>query len=257
AKTIAQPRPLAEAHLSLSIAYRFFCEYELAEEQGQLALHQTVILGDEQMRGKMLTTLGFVARVRGELEPAVTRLRQALILSRQYDPPTLVARKLNNLATTLHLNEQIEAALRCCDEAAALLLNTASQLDKIRVANTRGACHFDLQAYPQAEKAFRHALVLLQRHPELLRSRALTLMNLGNALLKQSQLTEAATRLQQALPLWQQVNDEIHYANSLDTLGKVLLAQGEQATADRLFKQAVAIFDKFPDSVWVQRFRKN
>lgn len=256
AESIADQRAAAAAHLSVSIIYRYLHNYEKAAAHGKLAKQAYEQVGDERRVGTVLTSLGLVAQMRGDLETAVSYLQHAIIISRRHDSATLLARKLNNLASILHLHEAYDDGLQCCTEAEHLLADTTSSLDKIRVANNRGACHFGLGAYSHAEEAFRYALDLLANHPEPSELRALTLMNLGNALLEEGKLFEAASFLQQALPLWQKVKDDVYYANSLGTLGKVFAAQGDLEIACSLYRDAVAIFDKFSDNIWTERFRQ-
>lgn len=260
AKAIARqwndPLALAEIHYSLSVDYRHTRHYEQAEAYGLRALAEWSAQAVNGRVTAALNTLGLIAQERGELATAETRLRQAVELGRQVDPPTFLARSLNSLAVTLQRQGRYEAALRCFEEATALLGPTASGLDKVHVQLSQGALHFEQGQWPEAEVLFRRAAGWLRQQKSHTYHKALAYQSLGNTLLKQQRLAEAELLLHQAADHWRAYEDELMLANTLGTLGELLAVKGDLAAAVQQYDEALVLLKRFPDSAWAQKLSR-
>jgi tetratricopeptide (TPR) repeat protein len=131
---------------SLSEDYRQQRAYAVAEHWGLAALHDFEQLGQATSgrAGVVLSTLGLVAYGRGDWATAEARLHRAIEHWRAENAPTELARVLNNLGMVLEAAQKPDAALRAYNEAMALLIETDSELDKVRIELSLGTLYFNL-----------------------------------------------------------------------------------------------------------------
>lgn len=256
ARQLSADVALVEAQFNLSEDYRLTRQYEQAETYGQMAL-KTLERFDraDQWQASVRNTLGLTAWEQGDLVTAERHLITAVNLWRTLYDPTQLARSLNNLANTWLSQEKFETALATYQEAADVLDTTDSELDKSRVQLSLGSLHFRLEAYQQAELAFRRAdsMALQQSGDNALQG--IQAQNLGNALLKQKRYAEAEIHLRKGVGLWQSINDGLMLANTTGTLAEALAAQGQVEAALTLYSDALVLLEE-EDNAMARRLHK-
>lgn len=260
AKNIAQQNNnlfgIAEANYQLSINHRLARSYDEAQAFGEAALATFTQLDCPTKIAATLNTLGLIAQEQGAFKTAEQKLRDAITIGKPVITPTLLARTLHNLAITLQNQQEYEAAAKAYEEAQTLLASTTSELDKIRLQISLGAMYYDAGQLNLAEIAFRRVRAQLRHHPGQLYYQAMINQSLGNVLLKQGQLDESEQILRRSLALWRQVNDDVMQANTTGTLAAVLAAKGQKEIAHSLYGEAITIFTRFPQSAWAQKYRQ-
>lgn len=251
AQALNDKRMSAEVHFNLGADYLDKRDYAKAEQYGQLALAGLAEFPQAQsLRASTLKDLGMVANAVGDLELALTRLHQSVILRRSLNQPLFLARALNDLAITLFSAQAYDEARNYLTEAMALLIPTAHELDKAKAQNNLGMIYYAQAKWPQAEQAFRQANSIYERQPGNIYHLAVGANNLGNIMLQRQNLAMAETYLRRSIELWQKIDDAPMRANTLGTLGEVMAAQGSTTEARQLYEGAITILNAYPDDVW-------
>ena len=262
AETIAQQlrdeQMLAESHCSLSELYLRQRQYDKAEQYGQSALTQfTNVDVEEKWLAATLNTLGELARFRGDLLLAEKRLSQAAAHWRSLNKPVRIARTLNDLAVTFLAAGKFEQAHQCYIEVVTLLEPTTNELDKVMVQINLGVLYFRQEKWIEAEAVFRKAdSACIQQSPNIY-YQALIANNLGNVLLKQNRLEEAALYLHNAAAFWRQTGDNLELANTLGTLAETTIAQKRVLDAIPLYEEAIEILSDIPDDARAENLQKS
>lgn len=241
AQQLADQEAVAQAKIGLSEDYRALRQYSQAEQYALMALEWFTSQKAKRWLAVTLNTLGLIAQSRGEWVLSEQRLTRAVALWQQIEQPTELARSLNNLALTLQESGKFEEALRCYRDAATLLSQTASELEKVKLQISLGTLYFGLKQWPKAEAAFKKANSDYLHNSGHLYYRALIAQNLGNVLLIQKRFNKAEGHLRYGIELWEQVDDKLMLANSLGTLGQTLAGQGQAKEARRLLGQAISL----------------
>lgn len=254
AQTLGNPQTLAEIHHHLLGDYLENRQHIEAEYHGQIAL--TAFAELREAEGKWmagtLKMMGSLAKEQGDLQTAEERLSQATNIWRSLHNPVALARSLNDLANALWMAEKSDSAHKCFDEATALLAPTANEFDKAMIHINRGTLYFHQENWAQAETAFRQADSSYLHQSGHVHYQAVVANNIGNVLLKQKRLTQAESYLQNALKLWGQTNDDVSQANTLGTLGEVLILLEQISEAITCYKQAIAILINHPGNPWAK-----
>lgn len=248
ARAAGDPDELAHIFFSLCEDYRYSRDYGEAERWGLAALE--VFLGRparESQLAAVYNSLGLITQGRGELERSEAHFTRALELYRQVSRPTDQARALKNLAFTLEGRGQMDAALRRYAESRAILEPTTHELDKVMLELSFGASLFNQGRLEEAEAAFRRADSAYLRQSGIIFYQALTANNLGNVFLEQGRLAEAEAQLRRGAALWRQTDDSLELANTLGTLGELLLQRGQAPEAGPLLDEALALLSRYPD----------
>jgi len=257
AQKLAEERLLARAWLNLSEDYRQLRQYSEAEGYGIKALSGfTTSQAGARWLAATLNTLGLIAQSRGDLLLSEQRLTQAVDFWQQVDEPTELARSLKNLAITLQKSEKFKEALSSYREAATILAQTVSELDKIMIQISLGTLYFGQQQWAEAEAAFREANSTYLQNSGQLYYRALIAQNLGNVLLTQKRFKEAEGHLRHGIELWQQVDDKLMLANTVGTLAETLAAQALVKEARALFGQALTLLAPYHDDGLAKQLRE-
>lgn len=245
---------LAVIHHDLMEDYMHTCQYAEAQEAGK----QAILLYEKcKIIGKGLANsykmLGVVYYEAGQLNLAETNLRHAVSLWRQLDDPLYLARSLNDLGNTLRAADKYEAAESSFCEAAALLAPTINEFDKCMVQINLGSLYAAQQNWQAAKAAFQTANSPYLRQSPHASHKASVYNNLGYVAFKQGRDDEAKAYLQQAVTIWDLLQNEIEQGNTLSTLGDIWAAQGEYQKAIALYEEAVTLLAKYPQSAFAAR----
>lgn len=233
--------------------YFFVRQYQKAEEVGLAALEILESIADaEQLLAncyKMLGSVFFASQKQTEAEEMFTH---AVSMWRQLQHPVHLARTLNDLSLLLHAQQRYDAAEACLLEAASLLNSTINELDKCMVQINLGMIYSTQQQWGRAENALRQANSPFLRQSVELPRKARVNNNLGYVLFRQNRYTEADEYLREALTYWQEIGDDLEYANSLSSLADCLHAQGNRAEALPLYDQLLLLLAQYPTHPYAQ-----
>ncbi len=258
ANKLNHPQSGAQSLFNLSEVKRLMGAFTEAEELGNTAL----ILfqqSSQYTRGEAATlnTLGLIAHHNRQLDKAEQYLQDAVARWQNLSEPTELGRSLSNLAEVLRDKKQLNEALGCLQEANVVLAPTASELVKVRTQNSLGTIYYHLQDYDLAETAFRTADSEALRRSGDYYMRATLAQNLANALLMQGKLSEAETHIDRAIVLFQQIENELWLANSIEILAEIMEAQGEISTALKYYEDAIALLQTIPDAPKAKKLLQN
>lgn len=263
AESLAQERnndlALAEARYRLCWDYVETRQYDEAEACGQFALETFTRLGvREDLVTNCYWALGSIARRRGHLAIAQEQLSHAADLARTTQQPTHRARIVNELAKAMEEDKRFDEALAFYDKAAQLLAATASGRDRVQVQLNRGIVFYQQQKWLAAQLAWRQALnsTYLRQSGEIF-LHALLAHNLGNVLLKDSDLLEAEAQFSYARQLRMELQDNLGLANTTGGLAEVNAKQGKQDEAIALFEEALRLLVAYPNDALAQRLRSH
>lgn len=249
---------LIEAQLHLSICYRLQRQYDHALRLGQHALQTCQVLPDtDRQKAALLYNLGLIAQEQGVFDLAANQLCQAVHLGRAVYAPTQTARLLQQYAIILMRQNKLAEAEVCYQEAAELLAETVSGLEKIKLNLSLGTLYEQMQRFAEAAVLFTAAYEALKHIPGQLHQQARAAHNLGVVLVKQDQLAEAEHYLRRSAAVRRQLGDTLLLANTLGSLGEALAKQNQYEEARSLYDEALTILATFPHSNWAQTMQRD
>ncbi|WYD79371.1 MAG: tetratricopeptide repeat protein [Candidatus Electrothrix gigas] len=97
--------------------------------------------------------------------------------------------------------------------------------------------------YDEAEAACQAGLVIIKELGDM-RSAAVITGQLGTFAWRQGELAEAAKQYQEALALWQSMNEPVNEAIAWHNLGLVYQEAGQREAAEQAYRQAAQLFEE-------------
>jgi CHAT domain-containing protein/Tfp pilus assembly protein PilF len=215
--SLQQPDRASQALAFTSVAkvYTQLGQYQAAIAACQQALSRWSSSGTPSSQIQTLLTLGSIFAQLGDPQEALSTYDQALSLAQTVDsiPPQLQAGIFNNQGRAYSDTGNLEAAAA----AYAQALQTVQQVSpELR------------QAAPDAALALRQA-----------EGRAFN--NIGFTYAKQQQYTQAIAQYEQALPIWQELNDKRGEASTLTNLGVAYAGLGDSTRAIDYYNRAIPL----------------
>lgn len=247
---------LAQIHHELLEDYLISRAYEKAKISGQSAitmLEQTK--GSETLIANCYKMLGSVFYELKEIQTAEEHFARAVTWWRQIGDPVHLARTLNDLSILFLSTKRYDEAQDYLKEAASLLAPTINELDKCMIYINLGSVYAAQQKWSLAESAFHEANSPFLRQSVALPRKGRVNNNLGYVLFKQKKYEAAEEYLQQALKVWQEVGDELEYANTLSTLADTLLCQQGPERALPYYDKLLGILSAHPQNFYAQKLQ--
>jgi len=170
--------------------------------------------------------LGVLYRRQGDTEKAINNLSEALIAFRQSGEARAQAQVLNSLGRTRHARGEFQHALAAHREALTILESLDDRWRVVQTLNNIGECHQSLYDFENARYHHEHGFQLAKQYganllkPELQR-------NLGVDLVEQGQLEEGIKNLQEALSEARRLKDSEQEALALYDLARTHLRQSQ------------------------------
>ncbi len=222
-----------------------------AERFTLLALkHSENVPKNKRLTAFILQTLGIIKRVCGEYQAALAYLEPVVTIRRDLAEDVLLADVLNEVARTYEGLQDYETALHFIDEALTIIEQSSNEKLRTVILMNKGVFYYRQNRLPEAEAIFHQVdFFSLKRQGNLFHC-GLALQNLGNVLFDQGKLVEAEPYIQEAINIFQMLQDEIYLGNNLGTLAQILKAQGKPATALALFDEAILLLEKYPENAW-------
>ncbi|HEX6901103.1 MAG TPA: serine/threonine-protein kinase [Thermoanaerobaculia bacterium] len=188
-----------------------------------------------------LNNLGMLSQTHGNYEAAERYLQEALEIRRRLAggrPDPKVITTINNLASLWEDQGKLAAAEDLYRESLEMRLQLYKDGPNARVArgyNALGHVRQSREDVSGAENLYRKALEIAdQTLPADHSDRAIYLRNLGSALLAQGKMTEAESKIREALTIFRQEPESWRVADAGSVLGSCLAAQGRFQEAEPL-----------------------
>ncbi len=259
AETTEQNDTLAQIQLELMYDYQLSKAYEEAKISGQSAIKRLEHKKEyESLLANAYKILGTVLFESGEYSAAETYLTKAVAAWRKIGNPVQVARTLNDLSRLFLAsasNRYAEAQV-CLNEASSLLAPTINERDKCMIYINLGSLYAAQQNWEMAETTFYKANSPFMRQSVALPRKARINNNLGYILFKQGKYEAAEEYLQQALQLWQEIGDDVEYANTLSAFADNLMARLNPAAALPFYDELLRLLEKYPDNHFAKELKK-
>ena len=150
-------------------------------------------------------------------------------------------------ARVLRLKGQITDAVACAERAIELYEDKVDALLKAQTLLMLGELYSDQAKFPEFEQVSREAREIARSGcPRWVEARSLTLI--GTACVYQGKMADALHHLDEAVDIYEELNDHRGLAQSLLILGRVLHANGQAADAIAHIERAFHVFDELGDS---------
>lgn len=245
AKKLDMPSLLAETHFQLSEDHLRFYDLEKAEHYGLLSqsFFQDVV-GFEKWQAAIVNTLGLISFARKQYSKSERYFRQAVLLSRQIEEPTELARTLKNLALVFQEQRNFIQAEIHYNEALSYLSD--NEVERCEILNCLGALQFEQGNFGLALSTFQTADAPALRYTGNIRLQTSLKHNIGLSLLRLHRFEDAISMLKQAVILWKQVENYIELGRSLGKLAEAYSLINSVDEAKIAYDEAIDIIRNYP-----------
>lgn len=247
---------IARAHANLSKTNYLLRKYDIAETHALAAL--TYFRNRDstlESYASTLNMLGLITQGRGDLSSSQSWFVEGIAVFRKTELPIELGRTLMNYAITLESARKPDEALAYFQEAETLLEPTAYELEKSKIALSMGTLFFNQGDLQKAESAYLRANSPYMRDAGPIYDQAAICNNLGNVYQAQAKLPESEVWLSKSIKLYRQADAHLMLANSLATLSRTLLDQGQIERVKPLYDEAMSIIGEYPDDAFTEMIR--
>ncbi len=207
------------------------------------ALAEAIRIGDEPGHIESLHNLGRIARLRGDLELASSRLREAQGLARRLGDMRLLARVNNSLGITyellgldseaLDLHQQVLDLWQTLGDRSGVI---ASTINIGKVFEQRGDYESALRQFERARDDMQSSTGQVEIPPQ---DRAAVYVGMARTQLQLGEPASALTQIEYALSIQRQTKDRIGEAGSLAVLAQVQARMGHVIRAFTSYRTAL------------------
>ena len=249
---------LAAIYGAMSQSYLVQNQPDEAKQYALLALaHIEQVPEQKRIHAYVLKALGIIKRLKGQYKTSLAYFNSALDIQRELQEYNLLADILNEMALTNEFMQDYDAAHQFIDEALTIINQTNNESMRTLYLMNKGVFYYRQECLEDAKKMFQQVdFFALKRQGNLFHC-GLAMQNLGNVLYKQGQVNEAEPYVREAIQLFKPTRDEVNLANSLGTLGEIMVAQGRTQDAIALFDEAIILLQKYHESTWAQKLLEN
>jgi serine/threonine protein kinase/tetratricopeptide (TPR) repeat protein len=183
----------------------------------------------------------------GDHKGAMAAFAEARSLFEQAGDERGMARVLEGMATSLHLQGDLGGSHGFSERALAIFQRLGDQLNEARVLNNLGKLNRDQGETLLAESRFEEALKIFREIGALYEA-AISLTEQGASLHLSGWLQEAQQKYQEALGVFEQTGERRWVAAVLTNLAEVRFLRGDLEEALRLHEEALSIDLEFGDT---------
>ena len=225
--------------------------FEAARSHYQTCLTLAEQLDDPARQARTHHNLMACHARQGSYEEALHHGEQAQQLFRaQGDRFSL--EKLNSLLTAVYLNmEAFEQVIAVGQPALAYFERARLEYWASMTASNMAEAHYGLGDYAQAEQRARQVLTLEEAH-----SYPYAMYTMGLVMRAQAQLDQSTAWLEQCQQMARQNNDPYLEAYAWRALGETLMAQSAEAAARSAYEQALTLFEEMDNETEVAKTRQ-
>lgn len=244
----------ADAYLTMGNILTRQGNYEAAASRFREALTLANQAQARLLQADIYRGMGVLANERRQFAEAAQYYEQAL--SRYEEQGNKLGRThvLNNLGHIEQLQGRLTKALTYWEEAQTLFHGLGDREGQVRVLVNLSTIYMDTGQYAQAQQHNEEALQIC-RDIKLLIGQCFALLNLGLTAHYQNQDKQAVAHLQEALQLAEMMESKQLEASALGMLGHAFTALGNIAEADRVYWEALTLWDEFGLTNWMAETR--
>jgi class 3 adenylate cyclase/tetratricopeptide (TPR) repeat protein/DNA-binding winged helix-turn-helix (wHTH) protein len=227
-----------------------------AEQALAAALRLRRTLGDTAGESHVLRSLGFLRWHQGQYAEALAHNEAALVLDRQRHDLLTIATDLTNLGAILRGLGEHERALTCLEEALEVYETTQHHIKKAFTLYSMANIHREVRAVDYAMAQYQQAYdIFVDHHDRLMASRAL--VGMASILWERGDAQGSLRLYHDVLHIARDIQHGQSLAQTLRTLGELLLAVGEPQQSLSYLQESTMVFAKLADhasaaAVWAK-----
>jgi len=223
--------------------YKHLGNYPKALELLNAALQLKRQLHDPSEEGKTLSHLGLLYWDQGEYPQAITAFNQSIAIARELHDAQLEGASLNNLGMVYDEQGDYRRSLAHYEQAVQLHRSTHFEAGESDALGNIGGVHLLLGRYSQAEPYYRQALAIDQRLM-LKPRQTVDLGNIAQCQLGQGGIREALITYDEAIAIAKEAGLAKEHADWLRGKASALLRTGAFEDALRNYRLAAEIYSK-------------
>lgn len=240
---------LAYAAYGLGVTYLHKFDFQQAIRYCDHAIESFDQLNLPKEFAVTLNLRGLIAFQREEFAMAEDYFKHSVNILKAEESIDNLLSGLNNLARLYKQWGKEEKVIDTYQKIYSVLTIHSNSVREARVKLTEGAFFFDLGNIDKAQQVFRDINLKYLQQTKNHYLVALTHNNLGNVLLKQNRLRDAEEYLLKSISIWHILDDKQELANSLETLGDIHYANGNNLKANKTYRDALKILENLPNDV--------
>jgi transcriptional regulator with XRE-family HTH domain len=213
-------------------------DFEAAREDIERALELAERLDDSLTVAHVTFQASIVAERNGQWLHARTLAERAKELYEMHGDRLNLGRMLNNLGGLNYLLGKPDEAIDYLKRAFSVALEVGSEGDAAQAVSSLAQVHLGAGDWSLAEEQSRHALQLLEGHPDFLDEIGNAQIVLGRALIEQDRLDEAEQTLAEAELSLSQLSSASHRAVAWTAQGDLASRRGDDRAAAALYRRA-------------------
>ncbi|MGK7923054.1 MAG: CHAT domain-containing protein [Trichodesmium sp.] len=207
--------------------------------QQLLDIHQK--LGDQEQIATTLHTIGIVYSKLSQYPQALASLNQALKMRRQLEDNPAIASTLNEIGVIYDRQGKYPKAIEFYEEALEMAHKEKDNVNLTAILSNLGLVNSRLRRYQQAIDFYQKAL---QNNPP---NKATISTYIGAVYRYLEEFSNALKFYQQALEIYEENQDNLNIAKTLDEIGVVYRRQEKYSQALEYHQQALAINEELGD----------
>ena len=223
---------------SIATIYQQLQQYQEALEHYQQALAIRQQLGDRDQIAATLHSIGTVYYHLSQYPQALASLNQALKMRRQLGDTNAIGRTLNQIGVIYDRQGKYPKALEFYQEALEMAKKEKDSTNRNAILSNIGLVNSRLGRYEQAIDFYRQ---VLQNNPS---NKAIVLTYIGAVYRYLEEFSNALKFYQQALEIYQENQDRLSIATTLDNIGVIYREQAKYSQALEYHQQALAIWEE-------------
>lgn len=197
---------------------------------------------DSLLLGRCLNNRG-VCHLRMEVasDVGISYFYEALDIYHKLGEDGLAAETSYNVGNRFKREDVYPLAQEFLLKSLSLMERQGQHPRKVEVLSALGNLERNMGNFAQSQRYFRHADSLLQLGESSISMQAKIYLHRGQTYREQGELKRAAEDLEQAIALFQQLNDSDDLASAQAQLGEVFLSDGKLFPAEQLFINALQL----------------
>jgi tetratricopeptide (TPR) repeat protein len=235
--------------LSLEAFFERGAHWDSWQHTGELALDAARAAGDQDSESRVLRSLGYLARERGNPRQALELLEDSLRGFRELSDQFGQSRALCNMIRTYRDLGRFRDAQDCYRSALPIARSCGSRWLEANIQRDMGMAHRDQGEADEAVACLEAAFPLFRETGDEWLA-TYTVRDIGMVQQRQGRQSESALRFEEALAGFERLGDRRGVARALNSLGNSYREQGHWPEAADCFERALDVFRQIGDRRW-------
>jgi tetratricopeptide (TPR) repeat protein len=223
-----------------SRCYRRQRDFEAAREDVEVALELATSAGSRRSEASLYFQASLVAERMGNWQMSRHYADRARFIFEELQDEESIGRVLNNLGGINFVLGNLDGAMTQLRDAFRVFVETDAKEEAGRALGGVATVHLQKGEYEEAERSAREALRLLDGRPDFLDEVGGCHLTLGRALLERGLLDEAEAAFRAADDAFSRLSSLSHRAGAWIALGDLAARRGDHDEASRLYRQAAS-----------------